>query len=383
MMITPSEIVQKAKHRYSKFLSAYIQDEEFFPQKFPVGKTPKDCIERRDALIQLLNGSKEYMECGYEIILTSRKTRKDGEQSFPSQIVITNSTDYLKFLGKEREFIQFKQLVAMTRDRVPQLECWLAKYPLRAIEYASVWENLLKVCCYFQTNPQPNLYIRELPIPIPTKFIEEHSSILRQLLEAILPEETIQTSESKFEKRFNLRYEEHRISFRVLDASLQKQYNLLATDISIPLSQFAQLDFQSSCFIIVENKMPFLTLPHLPNSFGLFGQGKAVNLLYQVKWLKDCPIFYWGDLDFEGLEMLSQVRGIFPQTRSLMMNVETLDNFRDYQGNKSVQNFRKLPNLTNEEQEVLEQIVRQQIWLEQEHINHEYILQQVQTVFSC
>jgi hypothetical protein len=377
-MITPSEIQKKAKRNYSKFLAAYIRDEEFFPQKFPVGKEPKEYLKLKNAVTQLLDQSKENLGYGYEVELKTRKTRRYGEQSLPSRISISNATDYLKLLDKQKEFEIFQQLVEITRDRVPQLEPWLEKYPVRAIEFASVWEDLLKVCCYFQTNPQPNLYIRELPIPIPTKFIEQHSKILRQLLDEILPEDMIKISESDFEKRFNLRYDKHLIRFRVLDTSLQNQYDLPATDISIPLSQFSQLDLQPSQFIIVENKITFLRLPQLPNSFGLFGQGKAVNVLQQVKWLQNCPIIYWGDLDFEGLEMLSQVRGIFPQTRSLMMDADTLNRFRNYQGNKLVRKPYTLPNLTTTEQAVLDIILKEQIWLEQEHIDREYAVTKLQ-----
>lgn len=381
-MITPEEIFLKAKRLYPKFLSAYLQDEEFFPCEFPIGKRPKDYLKLRDAILQLIDRSKEKLGYGYDLELTSRNTRDNGTQLLPSRIFIANSKDYLKMLKKQQEFDRFQELVTLTRSRLPQLEPWLEKYPVRAIEYASVWKDLLKVCCYFQNNPQPNLYIRELPIPVHTKFIEQHSKILRQLLDAILPEEAIQTSESDFEKRFNLRYDETSIRFRVLDASLQKQYNLPATDISLPLSQFAQLDFQPSLFIIVENKIPFLTLLQLPNTFGLFGQGKAVNVLHQVKWLQNCSIVYWGDFDFEGFAMLSQVRGIFPQTRSLMMDAEALHKFRDYQGKKSVQNPRTLPNLTTEEKEVLDIISQEQTWLEQEHISHEYAVKQLQVLFK-
>jgi hypothetical protein len=62
------------------------------------------------------------------------------------------------------------------------------------LKYVDEWADILRVCRYFQLHPRPNLYLRELPIKVHTKFIEEHKGILRELLEIVLPEDAIRRS---------------------------------------------------------------------------------------------------------------------------------------------------------------------------------------------
>ena len=48
-------------------------------------------------------------------------------------------------------------------------------------------------------------------------------------------------------------------------------------------------------------------------------------MLFDVPWLSNLPLFYWGDLDLDGFDILASLRHRFPQTRSLFMDVETLE----------------------------------------------------------
>jgi hypothetical protein len=56
--------------------------------------------------------------------------------------------------------------------------------------------------------------------------------------------------------------------------------------------------------------------------------------------------------------MLSQVRSIFLQTRSLMMNAETLNKFREYKEEQSVKKPRNLLDLTAEEKEAKDYTIK-------------------------
>ena len=56
------------------------------------------------------------------------------------------------------------------------------------------------------TQFEPNkFYIRELPIDVHTKFIEENKPILKSLPHVLIPDR-IDANESVFEKRFYLKY---------------------------------------------------------------------------------------------------------------------------------------------------------------------------------
>jgi hypothetical protein len=51
-----------------------------------------------------------------------------------------------------------------------------------------------------------------------------------------------------------------------------------------------------------------------------------VNLRY-VAWLQSVQITYWGDIDIEGLAILSMLRASFPHVQSFMMDQSTIDRY--------------------------------------------------------
>ncbi|WP_448280178.1 Wadjet anti-phage system protein JetD domain-containing protein [Phormidesmis priestleyi] len=383
-MIDPTQIQQKSKQRYSSFLSSIITEENFFPLEFSVGTLPKDYIALREAVIPLIDGSKHSLGYGYALELKTRKTQKHGLQSLPKRISIETEQDYLKLIKKEKEVLQFKSDVELIRTKVPELNSWLYHNPLTVIEHRDRWSDLLKVCQYFQQNPKPNLYIRELPIQVHTKFVEQNQKILRSLLEAILPVEQLVSVEGEknhtFEKRFSLKYGEHLIRLRLLDQSLKDKYDFPASDISVPVSEFRQLNLNPHRCFITENLMNFLTLPPLENSFAIFGGGYAVPTLKTATWLSPCPIFYWGDLDVDGFKILSQLRSYFPQTISIMMDMTTFEMFHNFAVLVVGAIAETLPHLTSEEETLYTHLALYHKRLEQERISQVYANQFLQNL---
>lgn len=122
--------------------------------------------------------------------------------------------------------------------------------------------------------------------------------------------------------------------------------------------------------------MNFLTLPPLENSIALFGKGYAVQLLKSVKWLQNCSIFYWGDIDEHGFKIFSQFRTYFPQTTSLMMDEETFKTFAEFiVSDPTNPTFQNLPNLTPPEQTLYSYLCLHKKRLEQERLPQTYVNQ--------
>lgn len=80
--------------------------------------------------------------------------------------------------------------------------------------------------------------------------------------------------------------------------------------------------------LIVENKVNLLTLPPLAGAIALGGLGYGVVNLRYVTWLAERKIYYWGDIDIDGFEILSSLRKAFPQTESLLMDQATVERWR-------------------------------------------------------
>jgi hypothetical protein len=377
-VIRPSDIQQKAARLYLPFLQAWLQDNAFFPLDFPVGKLPADYVELRKGVRELQAQSSEQRRYGYAIQYQVQQTRRMGTQTLPVRIVIETEQDFLRLVEKEEEFRQFRQDVELIRTQLLQLEAWISQYPQKVIEQHGLWNDLLAVCRYFLDHPRPGLYIRELPINVHTKFIEQHRGIVRELLEQILPAEAIVLEAATFEERFGLREKEPAVRVRLLDQQLLTHYSLPLSELSVPLSQFSALDFlRGQCCIVTENEMTFLTLPPQGNTFALFGGGFMVRNLGRISWLAECPILYWGDLDAQGFQILSNLRSLFPHVTSIMMDWETLSTFSAFCVSSTPSPVRQLPHLTPEEHALFLHLAENNLRLEQERISHAYAVRKL------
>ena len=260
---------------------------------------------------------------------------------------------------------------------------WIAAHPQRVIDYHGHWPDLLAVCAYFVKHPRPGCYIRELPIRVHTKFIEQHTGILRELLETLLSPEAIQPDAKTFTQRFGLRDDESFVRVRFLGNQLFRNYGLPLTDLSLPHSQFAQLtSLQTERCLVTENKMVFLTLPNFSYTFAIFGEGFTVGSLSAIPWLAHCPIFYWGDLDAHGFQILSLLRATFPHVISLMMDEVTLQTFSNFCVKGTPCTVQQLSHLTSEEHALFRYLARENLRLEQERIDHAYALQCLHVYFQ-
>jgi len=348
-MIKPEDIKIRASRKYKAFLQAFITQENIFPLIIPGDKkASKTTALFNQELQALISQSKEKKGYGYTVTYEQRKSKTLSKQSFPKQFSFETEQDYVKFLGKEREVSVFKINYKKAVEEFPELYPWVLKQPLKVINNRTVWDDLLKICRYFKKNPTPNLYIRQLPIKIHTKFIERNIGIARELLNHIIAENA-NSNVSKFEERFNLKYSEPLVRFRILDNAISNTYFQGIDDISITASKFETLKLPLTRVFIVENLMNVLTLPEQKNSIVIFGKGFQVSSLKNAKWLNNVEIIYWGDIDVQGFEILSQVRGYFKHTKSILMDETTFNTFfEDDKGTASkVQNLEHL--LPNEE----------------------------------
>jgi hypothetical protein len=377
-MITPDEIKVKAERCYLAFLQSWLRGEPYVPLRFPAGKSPDTFSPLRAAIQQLQIMAKAQKGYGYYVEMRQQQTRSLGMQTRPVAVIFETAEDFLRFIEKESEFQSFQQDVTQIREQLPQLASWMERYPKKVIAQHGFWPSLLIVCRYFLEHPQPALYIRELPINLHTKFVEEHRGILRELLEALLPAETILPDAPTFQQRFGLREGEPHVHARFLDDQLDKQYGLPLNELSTPCSQFAQLQFKGHRCLITENKMTFLTLPPIPDTFAILGGGFAVSALAAIPWLSQCPMIYWGDLDAQGFQILSQLRSFFPHVLSLMMDDSTFHTFAAFWVLGTPCPVQHLPYLTEEEHMLFTHLVKENIRLEQEHISHAYALTCIQ-----
>lgn len=384
-MLTPDEVRAKAARWWTsgEFLRAWLRGEDFFAQPRDVpqiglvrpGQALRDWAKIGREQEALKAASKKALGYGYQLTWERRADRQIGGNDFIAGIFFDSAEDFLRFTRYDRDFRRFGRIAGLIESRLPALMPWVRQKPLRVLDFADDWYGLLRVCAYFLENPRPNVYVRQLPVAVPTKFIENHGAILRELLNFLLPETAVNADAETFEKRFGLRHKEEFVRFRILDENLAIAG---LSEMSLPLSQFEQLPIADRIerVFIAENEMNVLTFPPVANALMVFGKGKNITHLKLVEWLRAKPIFYWGDLDVEGFEILSLLRGFYPKVTSLLMDEATWTAFAGERGAGKNSVRQVPPMLTSAEERLFRHLKSCPIGacrLEQEKIPQGYV----------
>lgn len=379
-MIGPEEIKRQALLWWKAVLQSYISGVSFFPKSIDrIGKIKSGNIISNFELVQsqvasLHLHSKSTTGSGYLVITAQQNTRRTGSHELPERIVFETIDDYLAFTQQKREWKVFQENYEVLISTIPSLKEWAFQNCTFLTDTAIQWPDVLKVCQYFLLHPRPNLYLRQLPIEVHTKFIEENFTIIQSLLQFLIPDHIRDPKQQRFAERFYLRYDEPLIRIRMLDRDVPIIGHL--SDISIPLSDFQKAEIPIKNIIITENKMNFLTLPAVKNAIAIWsGGGFNVSYLRDIAWMKDKDIFYWGDIDEHGFQILHQIRSYYAGVESLMMNKGVFETFKKSTVKGARNKAENLHLLTEEEAEMYRELKAMDSGnrLEQEKIPQGYV----------
>ena len=112
----------------------------------------------------------------------------------------------------------------------------------------------------------------------------------------------------------------------------------------------------------------------MPHSIAVWGKGFAIESLKNIEWLAEKEIYYWSDLDVQGLQMLSQLRSYYPQTKSFLMQIEILEKYREFIVSGTPSKTESLAHLFEEEMILYTHLSGKNLRLEQERIDQDFIL---------
>ena len=353
-MISPEEIKQQAFKWWKPFLQSHVTNESFFPKQIDrIGKVKPGQVTHRFEALQneievLYKTSKNETGIGYLIRTSGRNFRRTGLHELPDSIEFETADDYLYFIAKRKEWKLFQQNYGLLVDSFPQITEWIVNNILSLTLPDKNWTDIIKVCQYFLVTPRPHIYLRQLPIQIHTKFIEENTAMLQSLLDFLIPDHIRNFEQKRFAERYFLKHDEPLIRFRILDERFSIHHDI--KDISIRLSDFERTGWDCDNILITENKMNFLTLPDLSSSIAIWsGGGFNISFLRNAAWLQTKQIYYWGDIDEHGFQILHQIRSYFPQTQGVMMDKATFDAFQEFAVDGERNKADRLTNLNTDE----------------------------------
>jgi len=357
-MRSPQEILDVARSKWPAVLRAEAAGESMFTLAIPFGRpsTTSDFGALRADLTRLASADIDWTIDWEEI-----DTRKWGNQRWPLRISFDSIESLARALRSTDQLRLLRESLAFARSVCPKLEPWLQTKTHKIPELLADWKQLVTVCAFFDANPFPNCFARQLPIPVGTKFVEEHKGIL--------------------EERFHLRLEPAQVRFRFLDSSLRDRVHWPVMDCTISAEELSSLCWSIPRVLIVENKAVFLCLPDIRNTLAILGSGKAASLLSACRWLHESDVVYWGDCDEAGFGILSSLRARLPRVRSMLMDDETWKCWKQFAVPGKMDPGARYDHLTANEAEALAAVMAGSWMLEQERIPLQDVENAIQNIF--
>lgn len=371
-MKTVEELKAKATSRYEGVLKKLLLGEDPFPLHIPY-KRPKRTGDPSQILKTkelLRSQSKDLLGFGPVIQFERGSTRKFGEGALPGDVVFTGLQDLVCYIGKRTEAERILQNAKLVTDTFPPLRHWTAtRLRLLASRDRPAWSGIITVVQYFIQHPKPWLYARELPLSLPTKFLERNYGPVVEILSEVSPS-ALNAPYSTWQDRLGLRSSSDLIEGRFLDSKLEPQ---LPRHMIVPIKEWNRCCSSTPAWILItENRTTLLCLPELPGCLALLGKGYAATRLAELEKLHKTEIRYWGDVDQHGFEILASIRSHLKHTVSCLMDDETLLKCEDQIGKEDVE--ATLPDkfvaehLTEQERLLWRRCGQEHLRLEQEHI---------------
>jgi hypothetical protein len=332
-MLTRDEIRRWAVAKLPGMIEAHYRGENLFPlevSRFGRADRSDSAAEIDRQIRQLIDGSVEVVcndvrayarprkGVGYSVQLSVVRMRVHREQVLPTRVWFESLEDFLGLLGRQAEWGQLAADVEALALAGPKVAAWARANARQLLHRLTPGRGpaLAAALVALEQRPLPGCFAREIALPgISGKFIEEQVQLIAEILQNIASPAWRPGPHAH--AQLGLRQTSRLVRLMVLDGA--------AADYGLPLARFRELPAGTDRLVIVENLRTFLTLPPLPDTVALFGEGYAVQALADTAWLGGTPIHYWGDLDPSGFAILNGLRRNHPQIRSVLMDAVTFE----------------------------------------------------------
>lgn len=375
-MITPNELLAKSDKLFFKIVRAALRGENSFPLPISADKriTETGFNKLHDAIVPIYENSKEVKGKGYSVEWKV-KNIEGTKQKVPGKIYYETFEDYLFFTEREKDYLKIAGAYKLIQDSFPSNWAWAKDHPSFLLTYVDIMPDLLKVIRYFYDHTPPyDLYLRELPIRVHSKFIEYNLKPLKKMLDNILSEDKINFDEKDFSSRYKIKSPNIYTQIRVLDDALKPTLGF--NELALTLDDSSLLNWKPDKVFIIENKACFLSFPKVKNGVAIFGEGFKSRVSKHIPWLTESQLYCWFDMDPAGFEMLNMIRGFYNHAKSFLMDDKTYYEFSKFSVH-SVYRSIALTLLTPEEQKMYCFLQETHKRLEQERISNSFVQNQL------
>lgn len=187
-------------------------------------------------------------------------------------------------------------------------------------------ELLVRLLPQLQKGMGQGCYLRALPVTfVDTKFIEKNLRIIESVVTALVDRSVKDTGLMSW-----LDCKEKPRDWLLVKPLCQETRSLLGGLPLLRLSSDTLQDFELPArnILVIENEQSCLALSGFRDTIAVSGGGKNVSWM-KAGWLADKNVGYWGDIDSEGLAILSDARSKLSSIASLMMDAQTVKAFEE------------------------------------------------------
>ena len=369
--------LQQLEKRYPAYLRDIVAERPFQPILLRGGKDyPENTVElhRMIALYQL--HLKKDDQPGWEITWKDWTSKKFGLQRWPEKVTVVCEEDFLHLIKKTHEVSVFRSVLQKLVGWRPGMRSWLEGNSAKVLELRHAWDELMPVVDYLLLNDVRGHYIRSIPLPVHTKFLQKHARNLLSIIRHLGPERLLLEIDSSatLESALGMRTKSELFTIRWLDTALADRYTLGLQVLGLPVDVLRAVEWDCSECWIVENETNLYLLPERKQACAVFGRGMAVELLRDISIFRNIRLCYWGDLDEKGFFMLARMRIHYPHVRSFCMDEDTLRlHQNEIQELSDAYKLKQVQGLTDDEATAFELLRQRKGRLEQERIRMDYV----------
>jgi hypothetical protein len=365
---TPDDVAARVRRRWTdgSLLQAYADRVEFAPVDVPIrGPRPTEIGDDlgavRDWVARLDAGRRD--DARYSLEWAAVGGRRIGRNELPVRAVVSSYPQAWALLGVGETVRRFDALLAVVAGH-PAVRAWVVAHPHKALALEADLPRIVAAYDWLDANRSSGRYLREITAPgVDTKFAEKHRAVLAAML-------GVSPSGTGFLAGLGLRAKPELVRLRP-SPSLGLPGAL--SEVAVRADELADLALVPRTAVVVENEITDLSVPVPADGIVLWGKGFEVDRIGRLPWLADAEVTYWGDLDTHGFAILDRLRAWLPQTRSVLMDRETLLAHRDRWVTEDRPTAASLTHLTPSELDLYADLVRDalgdRLRLEQERID--------------
>ena len=375
-------ILHKKEWENRRNLKQRLLNQRPFPIEISL-KVPTD-QQARDNLGHFHAFFKAWTDFAYPELVEwqERQYRQLSEQRVPVKLRIFSLQQLTELLGAEQQLENWLNKISsflqqsFVHDRHQHRLFQTLIHHLEQIERYSQqeWQWLIQLIEQLKPNMGAGLYLRALPLSaVNTKFLEQNL-LLTEVICNVLYDDEIVLAGGLLAWLDCLDSPKGWLTIKPVCPNVQEKLGGLPV-FQLSTEVLDQFELPAERIIVVENIQSGLACPNLENSIVVCGGGKNISWM-NAKWLQHKQVFYWGDIDSEGLNILSMVRQKIPHVIALMMDEATVLQFQNHMVDEPDSIFSEPQYLTADELKLFHDLRAQTFKnrrLEQERISVDWV----------